>query len=782
MVQAVVRAELVRGYEGEREPELVAELRTTADGAFAWPLLRPDGAVVLRLTGHATGYATRTSAVLVPPGEEAPQDLEVRFDKLDARLHGAVTDATGAPIEGATVQLFGTVYALAARTDAEGRYALAGPGARGTLRVMAFAPGHTVRRAQVSVVSDQDTHLDFQLAAEVTVRGTIRDDAGRPIAGAAVRSQAASELPAISDAAGAYVLGHLDPLDPSSGVLWLRCRGFVGQDARVDLSGGPVTRDFTLAHGVRVSGVVLGDGGRPLAGAQVRLGSLAEPSRDDGGFVLTGVPAGEYVLLVERRGFAPHEENLNVGEGGVEALRVQLERGGRLRALVTDPAQRPLAGVTATFRSKQRTPLSLRAATDAQGRLDVGGVPRSGVVLDLSLPGHVRLSAGVAGDEPERHFVLPPAGLIRGQVVDGQHGRPIPRFRIRFVPVPEAGKRAAGGYGTSWVDGHDFAHPEGLFATDPARDPLAVGRVVGVEASAEGYASAVEHVTVRPPPAEPVVFRLRAGALVVGRVLDAARQAPIAGATVTLSPAGPASAVSDASGAFALAGVPAGEAKLRVEHPAWPAVEDGPFEVLGQGQRIERIVRMHRGAALNGRVLDASGAPAAGAELELTSAPGAAEQPARSVAAGEAGQFAFARLAPGAYRLAHVMRVGHRRVTAFATHVDMPAAAHSVDLDPRRGNGVLRLRVTRDGLPVAHGEVTVTPWPAPAGAGWAEWGVALEAGEGAVVGLAPGRYLVAVHGIGGAAGPSGGSPLRDATRVVDVRADGPTVLAMELSN
>jgi hypothetical protein len=60
--------------------------------------------------------------------------------------------------------------------------------------------------------------------------------------------------------------------------------------------------------------------------------------------------------------------------------------------------------------------------------------------------------------------------------------------------------------------------------------------------------------------------------------------------------------------------------------------------------------------------------------------------------------------------------------------------------------------------------------------------VALEAGEGAVAGLAPGRYLVAVHGIGGAAGPSGGSPLRDATRVVDVRADGPTVLAMELPN
>jgi subtilisin family serine protease len=120
-------------------------------------------------------------------------------------LRGTVTDqATGAPIQGATVRTTGTADRTVI-TRADGGYDLVLP--VGSYEVTAARFGFLTQTASGVVVSEgQTTTQDFALAPAPAhaVSGQVRDDSGNPLAGVTVTIEGTPIASATTDANGAY--------------------------------------------------------------------------------------------------------------------------------------------------------------------------------------------------------------------------------------------------------------------------------------------------------------------------------------------------------------------------------------------------------------------------------------------------------------------------------------------------------------------------------------------------------------------------------------------------
>jgi RNA polymerase sigma-70 factor (ECF subfamily) len=258
------------------------------------------------------------------------------------------------------------------------------------------------------------------------------------------------------------------------------------------------------------------------------------------------------------------------------------------------------------------------AATSADGAADVSGVGPGEWRLCVSAAGFAlheeRMSIAAV---PARHrVVLRPAYALVGRVLRAD-GSPAGGADV-FAGTRHAKSDAAGRY---------------------RLDSLAAG-VHSVRAGdVGGVVQEIAQVSV--PEISELDLRLRGGCSFRGRVLDDATGDPIAGAHVVLGATVyadlprmlgyGAQAVTGADGGFAWDDLPSG-----VPHLLW-ALADGyapcrsglalapPNVHLAPGLGTVVEVRMRRGAAVRGRVLDPDGAPVAGALVDVLSRAGANE-------------------------------------------------------------------------------------------------------------------------------------------------------------
>jgi protocatechuate 3,4-dioxygenase beta subunit len=151
--------------------------------------------------------------------------------------------------------------------------------------------------------------------------------------------------------------------------------------------------------------------------------------------------------------------------------------------------------------------------------------------------------------------------------------------------------------------------------------------------------------------AEPVVIRLRPGALVKVTVTDAGTTKPVAGATVTLADPLESSAVTDGSGVAAIHGV--GDGWIAVTASAAGFAPGAGTAVIGKTQReVEVAIAVRAGAAVSGVVVDDRGQPVAEAKVwakDASSWEGPGDRAA--VTSDALGAFTIPAVAPGSYRL-----------------------------------------------------------------------------------------------------------------------------------
>ncbi|QEH38075.1 Dioxygenase [Aquisphaera giovannonii] len=335
------------------------------DGGDAWVLSDAAGkwaALVDREVNQPFGWPMRVRVpYYIPAGSpEPPQRMPPRgVDELTLPIlelargvdvRGVVRDPDGRPVAGAEVELFMTsgdygTFARLVRTDAEGRFLVAGVDAIGELKLRARRGSSTSGPLLAIRAKDMKEPISLMLRRSRIARlgGRVVDPSGRPIAGAVVRIQRRSldgkAVVAIGPAAdddgatawrtgadGRYRVGPLVAGDEytveasATGRLPARSGTVLlvpsGEDA---VASAP---DLVLPGVVAVEGRVVDRAGAPVPGAVVRQsgdGPLRTRATADiyGRFRLPGFVEGPAFAFATCDGFRRAFLPITAGSGPV---------------------------------------------------------------------------------------------------------------------------------------------------------------------------------------------------------------------------------------------------------------------------------------------------------------------------------------------------------------------------------------------------------------------------------------------------------------------------------
>jgi protocatechuate 3,4-dioxygenase beta subunit len=215
---------------------------------------------------------------------------------------------------------------------------------------------------------------------------------------------------------------------------------------------------------------------------------------------------------------------------------------------------------------------------------------------------------------------LAAAGSITGRVVD-EAGRPVPRARVQTLPGSPTGEGAV------------WSRADGRFRLSA----LSPGRRYQMAVNQDGFAPASVAADALPAGRPPVPVRivLARGATMLGKLQDPEGK-PVPGAELTLafyqeamiSPGlswkgtSLVKAVSDATGSFAISHLAIGWFDLRVKGKGFATLSVPGIKVADRAARIDLgALTLDRGAVIEGRVTDLSGAPLPEAQVTLSPVP-----------------------------------------------------------------------------------------------------------------------------------------------------------------
>ncbi len=375
---------------------------------------------------------------------------------------------TGAPVPNAHVRVWKAFLDALRTADAEGRITVehsTGPADK-SFSVDVWGDGFAMQRHHFG---DRDEPIPDEATIKLqpgeSLGGIVRDEQGRPVAGAAV-----------------YLWSHnYQRKDPTE--LLYDLRATTGADGRWRTGGAPETtgellgfyithpdyisdREYTtgreippiaklrsgdavsvLKKGPPIEGRVLDADGQPVAGAVVL--STTNPQRlfssvkdfavvtDAEGRFRTGqVESGEWHLLVRAPGQAPGAAMVKV-ETAIPQVEIRLGRPRPLKVRVLDPEGRPVAGVFLDVaRWNQYRCLGVLLWTDDAGRARWDDAPDDELILNASARGYFRvLQESVQPSDEETVFTLQPAVTISGTVRDAETGDRIKRAQVEYGVV-----------------------------------------------------------------------------------------------------------------------------------------------------------------------------------------------------------------------------------------------------------------------------------------------------------------------------------------------------------
>ncbi|HVR99794.1 MAG TPA: carboxypeptidase-like regulatory domain-containing protein, partial [Thermoanaerobaculia bacterium] len=264
----------------------------------------------VELSVQAEGYRRGSWRGEVPEKGDA-RPAEIRLER-GATLEGRVLDAEGNPVGGADVSVssgmgFFEMMDLGgdrpdARSDGNGRYRLRGL-ETGVFQVLASASEGEATTSVSFEVQPGVNQLDLTLETGVEVAGHVRDDAGLPVAGAAVQlfsitAMNGQFLDAISATDGAF---HFPHVPDGTYQLMARKRGLAPAHQDLEVAGQPLSAlDVRLAAGGTITGRLLGLSPGDLAGVRVTAYGESEGGegavRQDGTYRIRELPPGEWTV------------------------------------------------------------------------------------------------------------------------------------------------------------------------------------------------------------------------------------------------------------------------------------------------------------------------------------------------------------------------------------------------------------------------------------------------------------------------------------------------------
>ena len=212
-----------------------------------------------------------------------------------------------------------------------------------------------------------------------------------------------------------------------------------------------------------------------------------------------------------------------------ELASFRLKPGHRISGIVVDEKQRPIAGVrvevkttaregaSSWYQPRQPMPIpgrgSTKITTDSAGRFVLDDLPEEAVSLNATAPHRYAGDQNYAVDHEQRIVMSGSgrAGIVRGQVLDQQTGKPVREFRLmlRYDATP-----------------HQFTTTDGRFKLDG--DFTEGGRQT-VYIYSKNYAPAEARIPVLPLGSDdqPTIV-LSPGRPLLGQLVDTQRGKPVA--------------------------------------------------------------------------------------------------------------------------------------------------------------------------------------------------------------------------------------------------------------
>ncbi len=495
----------------------------------------------------------------------------------------------------------------------------------------------------------------------------------------------------------------------------------------VTLKSGEVVKDVALIlkRGLEAKGRVVDPAGQPIAGASVRvsrpegetsrfmfqIGGMEDRQKPDawsgadGSFRVAGLEVGEYVLVVQREGYALKQvPSVTVqAEGPNDWPAVVLSPGVAIAGFVRNGKGEPVVGAQVSSFAVNAGPRG-SSTTDPEGRfrLDGFGSDRA-VMLSVRAEGYAALQRQVTPPSEDLSLVLKTTGTIRGRVEDAATHRPLTDFSASYESP------RGGGFGGVQIrmggeSEKTFQSADGTFELTDV--PAGKWKVV---ASAPGYrpADAAGIEIGEGETKEGVVLSLKKGASVSGRVLDPRRGTGVPNASVSWSEGsgapgfGPAAAAiarlsgggtavsTDADGRYRLDGLSTGKVTIAAEHPDY--LEASRQVEVEDEETVDLTLSL--GGSIAGSVVGKDGRSAVpGARVSLDDPGGGFGMGEESTRADAAGGFLFEHLKPGRYRVSAKSNAGGILVEGGRPRGE-PAARRSPPRDgERRGHSGDRLR------------------------------------------------------------------------------------------
>ncbi len=577
-------------------PPSVDAATTGPDGRFVLSRV-PPGTYDFEIRARGFAQALERGLVITPEG--AARDLRFVLPR-GFPLSGRVIRKSEGPIEGLPVIAFEqpesdmAVFDLNKRTtvtDDTGEFHLEGL-SPGTASLVVRPTGEPFALILDIAIPAQD-YVEVVIEGDAWLEGRIVDVEDKAVAGAQVYVLNFDGSPpmvgvAVTDGSGAYRISGLKsgPVQ----VFMVQAEGFgtypadvmallMGRSSELVLQKGGNRKDVRLEAGGIVRGSVLEQGtDGPVEGVKV---SLAAPSSmfggvrttttgPDGAFEIRSVPLGPAMLICAKDGwFQP--------------------------------------GVT------PQTMITMAMSSMGGAKPDTG----EGAVIRIETP----------GAEVERTLHLSRGVTFAGRVVDAA-GQPIPGARVllQFASTGRGFMRELNNFFP--LGEARLTDNEGAFSI-PAPAP---GQKVRILARAQGFLeTASEDLTVAKDGSAPaaVEIRMRSGASVEGRVLDAAGK-PVETALVRLAKeedgddwgrqwrlrqARPTQ--TDRDGRFRVENVETGRMSVQIEHARYRSASVTGVETA-EGRAASVEVRLEAGLALRGNVVGPNGRPFGGARVEVT--------------------------------------------------------------------------------------------------------------------------------------------------------------------
>jgi Carboxypeptidase regulatory-like domain len=364
----------------------------------------------------------------------------------------AVVAETEKPLEGASVvwQLrinSGKNDKTTSTTDARGRAVLQWP--KGAIVNSLSVTVHKAGFVPYNLRADDNAQpiqlpvlKVLKLVRGIAVGGVLKDESGKPVAGASIRLYAPSNEANVpffrftlaeitSDREGRWRFDDA-PANLAGVGVGIKAPRFLS------LSGVP-SRNLSfvtvLKRGFTVKGRVLDTGGKALAGANVSGANFfaSEPmTKTDahGEFVLENCPGGVAVVTVGAEGYAPDLREIHAEDQ--PTLEFRLGPGHTVRGKIVDKDGRPVPGATVAVSAwRTHRSLNFRVQAGQDGRFEWRGAPEDVVHYDVFKKGYMsRRRVALAATGAEHLVNLVPELIMSGRVTDAATGKPIPSFQV----------------------------------------------------------------------------------------------------------------------------------------------------------------------------------------------------------------------------------------------------------------------------------------------------------------------------------------------------------------